>query len=352
MHSGGVMMRALLLALLLPVPGQAQELTQHFGSGQVQEIVFRSTTDLSVIAPVIESFIATRPTVTITYEQWGSNALYSLTAQECAAGQAGADLVLSSAVHQMVELVNEGCARPWRSALTAALPDALRWRDELWGVTDEPAVMVYNRDLVPPGDIPRTRFDLLDLLRPSDSPYHGRIATYDIEESGLGYLLAFADSVQATTFGGLMESFGRSGAVATCCSAEIIDAVAQGEYLIAYNVLGSYALARAAQDTRLGVVAPSDYTLVLSRAAMLPRGSAGGGADLLDFLLSPEGRRELERALLIVPLDGGDGTALETPEATQTIRRPIELSPALLILLDTHKRALFRARWRDSFPGR
>ena len=45
--------------------------------------------------------------------------------------------------------------------------------------------------------------------------------------------------------------------------------VSDDRYLIAYNVLGSYALARAARDRRLAVVAPRDYTLILSRAAMM-----------------------------------------------------------------------------------
>ena len=114
-------------------------------------------------------------------------------------------------------------------------------------MTREPAVIVYNRELVPRDEAPRSRFDLIDLLRPADSRYAGRVATYDIEESGVGYLFAFADSQQATTFGSLIEAFGRSGAIATCCSAEIIDGVAEGRYLVAYNVLGSYALDRAAR---------------------------------------------------------------------------------------------------------
>jgi len=346
-------MRALALLLALAQPAMAQELTQGFGADSAaQRVVIRSTTDLAVMAPVIQAFVDGRPDLGVDYEQWGSNDLYDLAAVECASGWPLADLLLSSAVHQMVNLVNEGCAQPYRSALTAALPADMRWRDELWGVTEEPAVMVYNRDLVPKDEVPLSRFDLLDLLRPNDSRYLGRIATYDIETSGLGFLLAFADSLEATTFGGLMESFGRSGAVATCCSAEIIDAVIRGEYLVAYNVLGSYALARAAGDPRLGVVAPHDYTLVLARAAMIPAGAAApaAAAAFVDFLLSPTGRLALERALLIVPLDGADGTLLDTPDATASIRRPIGLTPALLLALDTQKRALFQARWRTAFP--
>ncbi|EYD72686.1 ABC transporter substrate-binding protein [Limimaricola hongkongensis] len=349
------MIRAVFIALLLlAAPARAQELVRDFGPGSATETLrLRSTTDIAVLGPVVEAFLAAHPGLRVAYEQWGSNAMYGLQAADCAAGRAGADLVISSAVHQMVDLVNEGCARPYRSALTAALPDALSWRDELWGVTREPAVMVYNRDLVAPAQVPRSRFDLLDLLRPTESPFRGRVATYDIERSGLGFLFAFADSTEATTFGGLMESFGRSGAIATCCSAEIIDGVAEGRFFVAYNVLGSYALARARHDDRLGVVAPQDYTLVLSRAAMIPRaaGQPRAAAQFVDFLLSEEGRRALEAALLIVRLEGGDGAPIELPQASETLQRPIALSPALLIVLDAHKQALFRARWRDAFPA-
>ena len=116
--------------------------------------------------------------------------------------------MISSGVHQMVKLVNDACAAKYQSPLTRALPSALRWRDEVWGITREPAVIVYNRAGVPPVDVPRTRFDLLDLLRPADSPYAGKVATYDIEDSGLGFLFAFMDSQEATTFGALLESLG------------------------------------------------------------------------------------------------------------------------------------------------
>lgn len=342
-----------LCAALLGGPAFAQELVGTFGpEDAARTLVVRSTTDLSVLGPVVEQFADSEPDLHIRYEQWLSNDLYALTASDCADSRHGADLVLSSAVHQMVKLVNDGCASPYRSALTRALPPELRWRDELWGVTREPAVIVYNRALVPQDEVPLSRFDLLDLLRPQDSRYTGRLATYDIERSGLGYLLAFADSLEATTFGGLMESFGRSGAVATCCSAEIIDAVISGEYLAAYNVLGSYALSRAEESDKLGVVAPSDYTLMLSRAAMIPdHAESGAAAEFLDFLLSEEGRQALREALLIVSLDDPPPQLLNDADDDAPRSRPIEFSPALLVALDRHRRMLFERRWRDSFPA-
>jgi len=348
-----LMMFAGLIAAVAPATGQQIEARATFGGADATaEMVVRSTTDIPVFGPVVEAFIADNPDIRVLYEQWGSNDLFALTAADCEGGRAGADFVISSAVHHMVKLVNDSCARSYRSEHTAALPAARNWRDELWGVTREPAVIVYNRDLVPREEAPQSRFDLLDLLRPENSRYAGRVATYDIEESGLGFLFAFMDSQEATTFGGLMESFGRSGAVATCCSAEIIGGVSRGDYLAAYNVLGSYALARAKEDPRIGVVAPDDYTLVLSRGALIPKSAANPGlaAAFLDFLLSPRGEIELDRALLTVPFGESGDQGLDLPGGAESSLRPVALTPALLPALDRHKRQLFIARWTESFP--
>jgi iron(III) transport system substrate-binding protein len=311
-------------------------------------LLVRGATDVAVFGPVLEAFVATVPELRVTFEAWNTNDLYGRAAADCRTGATDADLLVSSAVDQLVKLVNDGCAQPHRSVATAALAPEDNWRDEVFGLTREPAVIVYNRDLVPPGEAPRTRFDLIDLLRPADSRYAGRVATYDIEASGVGYLFAFTDSLQATTFGSLMEAFARSGAVATCCSAEIIEGVAEGRYLIAYNVLGSYAFDRAEEDPRLAVVAPEDYTLVLSRAAMLPKGAPNptGAGLLVDFMLSDDGRAALAAQHLLVEASG------VLPDERGSVYRPIPLSPVLLLGLDRQKRAGFLDRWRAAFARR
>lgn len=345
------MIRLLILAALcLAQPAMAQEATRSFGpEAATARLVLRTTTDIAILAPTVEAFVAAHPGQAVDFEQWGSNDLYDLTRRDCLAARRGADIVISSGVHQMVKLVNDGCATAWRSAATLALPPELRWRDEIWGVTREPAVMVYNRDLVPPGEVPLSRFDLLDLLRPADTPYAGKVATYDIEASGLGYLFAFMDSQEATTFGALMEAFARTGAVATCCSAEIIAGVASGDYLIAYNVLGSYAATAAAANPALGVVIANDYALILSRAAILPPGAAVDSAGaFLEFLLSDPGRRTLERTNLISTTASPDA---EDDVASGGRRVLIGLGLPLLIALDQAKTRQFIARWREAFEN-
>lgn len=343
----------ILFALRAGAGPLAPEAVAHYGpAGAPSPLLVRGTTDIALFAPVLRAFATANPLVRIDYEQWGSNELYQAAAKACAGLFAAADLVISSAVDQQVKLVNDGCTQAHRSAATTALHEDRNWRDEVFGITREPAVMVYNRRLVPPAEAPRSRFDLLDLLRPEGSRYAGRVATYDIGQSGLGYLFAFADSQQATTFGSLMEAFGRTHAVATCCSAEIIDGVASGRYLIAYNVLGSYALARAARDPELVVVAPEDYTLILSRAALIPkeaRHPATAGR-FVDFMLSPAGRQALRATRLIVDPPDLDGVASGGGDGRNaTLLRPVPLSPVLLVGLDRQRRERFIALWRKTF---
>lgn len=334
---------ALMLAAGLLRPAAAQEATARFGPEGGTEILVRSTTDIEVLGPAIDAFVEASPGLAVVYEQWGSNALFAASRTECAESGAVPDVVFSSAVHQMVELVNSACAAPYRSPLTAALPPDRIWRDELWGVTLEAAVIIYNTALVPEADVPHTRFELLDLMRREDARYQGKIATYDIEASGLGYLFAFADSLEASTFGSLIEGFARAGAVATCCSAEIIGGVSSGDYLIAYNVLGSYA--DPARFANVGIVLPTDYTLFLSRAYMIPKAAAhkAEAGALLDFLLSEEGQAILAGQGLVMARGGDDGALPDSAHRT------IRIEPMLLVARDQQRRARFIERWRDGF---
>lgn len=340
---------ALVIALALPALARAQpgpEAVATYGEGPASyRILLRGALDIGNLDPAMRAFTAENPEIAVTLEQWNTNDLAAIAAAACRGDAPPADLVMSSAVDQQVKLVNDGCAQPYTSPATLALPPERNWRGELFGLTRESAVMVYNRALVPPEDAPVSRFDLLDLLRRDDGAYRGRVATYDIEASGIGYLFAFLDSTQATTFGRLIEAFGRSGTIATCCSAEIVDAVGRGDYLIGYNVLRPYAMARAEMNPNIAVVAPSDYTLVLSRAAFIPKDapSPGAAGALIDFLLHPAGQRALT------------DTFVNEPEAAATASggaaiRYVPLNPVLLVGLDRQKREQLLALWRRTFP--
>ena len=205
--------------------------------------------------PLIEDFQKSSPDVAIDYIEYLTNELNALASEACRKEEPLGDLLLSSSVDQLLKLANDGCAEAHTSLETARVADWANWRDEVFGFTYEPAVFVYNTRLVPPAEVPRTHVELADLLRERLEYYRGRVGTYDIRLSGIGYLLAFNDARQTTTvFGRLLESMARASAVARCCTGEILEEVAKGNLYIGYNMLGSYAYEAALRhpDLRRG----------------------------------------------------------------------------------------------------
>ncbi len=346
----------IVLTLLAVLPARADRLFPTLAGYTDQTLVIRSATDLVAIEPLIVGFQHLYPAIEIRYEELNTNELFESMQAPCAGHGPIPDLVISSAVDQQVKLVNDGCAQAYQSPAVDALPNWARWRREVFGLTFEPVVIVYNRDALPADAVPRTRFDLVDLLRAQATMLHGRVATYDIEQSGVGYLFAFEDARQASTYGRLVESFGRTGVVPLCCTALVLDGVADGRYVIGYNVLGSYAVARARQDPRIGIVLPQDYTLVLTRAAFIPTGAATPEAArrFLDFTLSENGQRILIRDSLLFSSMSVREALLELEDlvtSDEQSLRPIALSPELMVGLDRSKRALFLQQWRNSVRG-
>jgi iron(III) transport system substrate-binding protein len=321
------------------------------GAGS-QALVLRllSSTDLGIIAPLIRGFQRERPDVAVRYREVDTRPLFAEMSGKCRARTGDADLVVSSAVDLQLKLVNDGCAQPMRSPRTEVLPAWARWRDEMFGLTNEPVVMVYNRAAFAGRKVPRSRFDLIDFLRAEPERVRKRIATYDIEISGVGYLFAFHDSRQATAFGRILESLGRAEPVLRAGTGEILDGIAEGRWIIGYNLLGSYAVTRAKQDPRIGVIYPQDYTLVLSRAAFIPKFGAQPALAraFIDFTLSPAGRKILSTQGMLFSGEHGQGASDALPPAL----RPIPFTPALLVGLDSQKRARFLSQWRNSLrPG-
>ncbi|MCI5077827.1 ABC transporter substrate-binding protein [Oricola sp.] len=341
-----------LVAVLVVAPACAADFDFPASATPARTLVIGSTTDIGIIRPVIVAWQKANPSVAIRYRELTTNALFGEAKAACEGDAPADDVVLSSAMDLQAKLVNDGCAVTVDRPGLNALPDFARWRSQLFGLTYEPAVIVYNRRAVAAHEAPTDHFALLDLLR-QPGRFEGRIGTYDIEASGLGYLFATLDDQRSSTWGRLIEAMGRNHVRLYCCTQDILDRVADGRLTLGYNVLGSYALAEARRKPDLAVAVPSDYTLVLTRAAFVPR-QAANRADaeaFLEFTQGPEGRRILnEEALLFSPIDGEDQLfkALDARQQEKRAIRPIGLGPALIVGLDQMKRRLFLKQWRDS----
>ncbi|RMH39535.1 MAG: ABC transporter substrate-binding protein, partial [Alphaproteobacteria bacterium] len=245
----------------------------------------------------------------------------------------------SSAMDLQVKLANDGLAASWRSGATAALPSWARWRNQVIAFTEEAAVVVARRDALAGTRLPETRQALITLLSAHPERFRGRIGTYDVRRSGLGYLFATEDARLSDSYWRLMQEMGNLSPRLYCCSGEMIEALERGTLAVAYNVLGSYARPRIAGRDDLVILPMRDFTNVMMRTAVIPATAprpALAGA-FIDFLLSERGRRTLERDCGLPPLG--------TRTAAGGSARPIRLGPGLLVYLDRLKRQAFLAEW-------
>jgi iron(III) transport system substrate-binding protein len=290
--------------------------------------------------------VALHPAVRVSYLEVNTLELYQKTIQE--KDHPSASLVISSAMDLQLKLVNDGYVQTYRSPATEQLPDDAKWRNQVFAFSLEPVVMLVNKDKYP-GKLPEDRQDLLRAIRQYEDQMTGKIGTYDIRNSGVGYLLASQDARQAdATWGRLIEAFGSHQLQTYCCTHQIIDDVASGKLVLGYNLLGSYASQRARIDPRLEMILPKDYTLMVMRVALIPKKAANvdDAGLFLDFLLSDEVQGMMQTKALLFPIRP-DVTPVITSYVVEATgpKRAIELDQQLLVGRDYAKQRRFIKSW-------
>lgn len=317
---------------------------------QIAQLRIHGATDIETFAEVVRDYQRLHPGTEIAYVDLGAQDIYRRYLAGIGRG-GGPDLLISSGMDLQTRLVNDGHALSHRSRQTEATPAWSRWRNEVFGVSYEPAVIVYNRRALSPSQVPRTHRQLLALLRDPKAGLGGRVGTYDVTRSSVGYLLATQDRRFGGMADALLAALGDNHVHLEERTGTLLDRVGRGELAMAYNVLGSYAQRRADSGAPLGIVWPQDYTLMLLRTALIPRTAANvdEARRFLDYLLSPRGQRVLAREVGVLPVRPGSGAPLMSrlPDgAPPRALRPIPLGPGLLVYLDEMKRRRFLEAWR------
>ncbi len=298
-----------------------------------------STADRDVFEPIILAFQAENPGLTVDYTIAGTSDLMQAIHVE----NAVFDIAISSAMDLQTRLANDGFARTYEDADTGAMPAWASWRNQIFAFTQEPAVLLVSDAYFSPGTAPRTREELIELLRADPERFAGRIGTYDVRRSGFGYLMATQDSRNSDVFWRLMEVMGRLDAKLYCCSGEMIRAVSDGELALAYNVLGSYAALQQDKIKGFQIVEFEDHVNVMLRTALIPANSQNAGAAqrLIDFLTALNQRPDLVE---VSGLPAVNPTLLQN----NTALRPIRFGPELLVFLDQLRRSNFLRNWENS----
>ena len=316
-------------------------------------LVIYATTDTKLAGALVKDFKALYPGIQVEYNDMNSSEMYSRFVSEMAAGGASADLLWNSSMDLQMKLVSEGYAMTYKSPEASSVPAWANYQDTAFGTTFEPAVIVYNKRLVPAAEVPSSHAALLAQLTSKADKYKNKVTTYDIEKSGVGYLLTTTDSVQNKQFWELAGALGKAGMRVQSSNGTIMERISSGEQLIGYNILGSYALARAKQDPSLGYAIPSDYVLVLSRVASISKSARNPNAAKLwlDYMLSKRGQTLIanEAQLFSIRSDvTGEGTAADLSRKYGATLKPIPVHPSILSSLEQNARLAFIKRWKEA----
>ena len=348
----GALCTAAMLLVSAPNDLQAaglEEIVTHYPAPQPSSrtLVIAGPTDTPVVAPLIQGFQSLRPDVSVTYREIGSRDLYDATID---GRLTQVDVLMSSASDLQIRLANDGYAQSYASPYAPKLPSWAVWRNEVYGFTFEPAVIVYNPKRYTEATVPRSRQDLLRLLEREQASLQGRVGTYDIAASSVGYLLAEQDELVSSNFWGLANAMGQVGVRLSPTTAQLLDAIENDEMDLAYNILGSYALSRQASGSKIGVVFPQDYVLVLARSVLISRRAPSPdlARALVDWLLSPAGQQvaSSHAALGSIMEDTpGRWTSEAVLARSSGIVQPVVLSPALLVGLDQRRHSRFVQNW-------
>src|SRR5436305_7836066 len=154
---------------------------------QEGKVVVYSTTDVSAATPLIRDFESLYPGVKVDYREMESPELYRRFLAEASSQRPTADVLWSSAMDLQLKLVNDGYAQAYPSPETDKLPEWADWKNEAFGTTFEPVVFVYNERLLRADEVPQTHAEFARLLKERPERFKGKVTTYDIEKTAVGF---------------------------------------------------------------------------------------------------------------------------------------------------------------------
>jgi iron(III) transport system substrate-binding protein len=322
------------------------------GAKKEGKLVIYGATDSKATQPLVKDFNALYPGISVEYNDMNSTEVYNRYISEVAAGGNTADVMWSSSMDLQLRLASDGYALAYKSVESPKLPAWAIWNDMAYGTTFEPATIVYNKRLLDAKEVPQTHADFVKLI--ATDKFKDKVTTYDIEKSGVGFMLMTQDARELPQFQALEQAFGTARVRVQSSTGTMLERISSGENLIGYNVLGSYALVRAKTDPSLGVVLPKDYTLILSRVQFISKTAKNVNAAKLwtDYMLSQRGQTIIanDSKLFAIRADvKGETTSAELIKLVgEKNIKPVPVHPILLQFLGPAKRMAFLKQWKET----
>ena len=320
------------------------------------KVVVYSTTDTAAANFLIKDFQSLYPGISVEYNDMNSTEIYNRFISERAAGGGSADVLWSSSMDLQLKLVHDGNAMAYASPEVPSLPAWAVWKNEAFGTTYEPIAIVYNKRLLTGDEVPQSHADMMRVFTTKADKLKGKVTTYDIEKSGVGFMLITQDSKQNPAFWDFVKALGVIGPRFQSSSGTMMERISSGENVLGYNIFSSYAALRAKKDPSIGIVLPKDYTLVMSRVMFAAKGAKNPNAAKLwmDYILSKRGQtiigNQAELGSIRPDVEGEMTLAGYTKTLGATLK-PIPVSDELLGYLDQTKRLEFLKQWQAAIKA-
>src|SRR3569832_2567264 len=184
----------------------------------------------------------------------------------------------------------------------------------------------------------------------------GKVTTYDIEKSGVGFMLINQDSKNMPNFWEFVKALGAVQPRGQSSAGTMMERISSGENLLGFNIFNSYAALRAKKDPSIGIVLPKDYTLVMSRVMFISKTAKQPNAAKLwlDYVLSTRGQdiiaNKAELGSIRADVQGEMTVAGYQKQLGNTLK-PIPVSADLLGALDQTKRLEFIKQWQAAMKA-
>ena len=288
--------------------------------------------------------------ISIAYNDLGTNGAYNQVISEAAAGQTTADVVWSSAMDLQMTLVQDGYSAEYVSPEAGHLPGWANYKNVLYATSVEPIGVIYNTKALSEDRLPKTYADMIAFLKDNKGELQGKVATFDPEKSGSGFLHHSNDARNRSDFWDLAKALGENDVKLYSSSGGMKETVVSGENVLAVNIIGSYALDWVKESPNLGVHFATDYTPAFSRLSMITKDAPHPNAAKLfvDFMLSQEGQSLLsESGVPSVREDVTAGLNVKTlNERVGGGLKPIAVDEGVLEYMDQMKRVQFLNDWK------
>jgi iron(III) transport system substrate-binding protein len=215
-----------------------------------------------------------------------------------------ADVFIATEAGVMEILAKDGVLDAYASPEAKDLPPGSRDREWRWtGVSSRARVLLYNKNLVPEKDVPRSVFQL------TDPRWKGRVAIAGtLERTTLSWVSALVAVKGADFTRSFLSRLYANGLKILSDNTDVWQGVGRGEFAIGLTNSPNYFLARKA-GYPVGVIYPDQNdgeigTLLNLNAIALVKGAphAGAARRFIDFTLSAPGQRILIDGAYEIPL--------------------------------------------------